>query len=239
MVHTVLNANLQYLLRFSGSREFVVSLQSGELQRNYKSSVDVEFSHKQTRGVRGFGMMYKYGQGIFSSIRKGLSTTSDGELKSDMVAVQPKESTIVSRRTSLVTARKRRRDGENIMTPNLVSPNTNEEYDEIENTQEKKRQRHSNRIEQSQSPLFTELPEDVLHHALSFLTDSKDRHSLQLTCSTFRAMSNNSDMMRTLDLGGDPETGSRSILNNMDTPEQAIEVLFEFARAGNLRAMYM
>lgn len=125
------------------------------------------------------------------------------------------------------------------MTPNLVSPNTNEGYDGMGNMPGKKRQRHHNRIEQTHSPLFTELPDDVLHHALSFLTDAKDRHSLQLTCSTFRAMSNNTDMMRVLDLGGDLETGSRSILNNMDTPEQAIEVLFEFARAGNLRALYM
>ena len=127
------------------------------------------------------------------------------------------------------------------MTPKLVHPSPNEECDVLENCEPPKKQRCSdcNRTEQTQSPLFSSLPEDVVHHVLFFLTDSKERYSIQLTCRKFRKMSNNSEIMRILDLGGDPETGCGSILNNMETSEQAIEGLFEFARAGNVWALYM
>lgn len=139
----------------------------------------------------------------------------------------------------LVMACKRKRGDGGNTTPNLVSPSPTEEDDEIENLKTTKRQRQCNRNEQAQSPLFSELPEDVLHHVLSFLTDVEERHSLQLTCSSFRTMSNNPNMMRSLNLCGENESAGRSILDSIDTPEQAIEGLFEFARASNLRALYM
>lgn len=182
--------------------------------------------------------MYTYGQGILSSIRKGLSITSELKPTAQIETAALKEPAVSTSKTSQGITRKRRYNG-GAMTPNLVSPSTAEEYDETQNPKAAKRQRQCNRVEQAQSPLFSELPQDVLHHVLSFLTDLEDRHSLQITCSSFRTMSNNANMIRYLELGGDPETGARCILDNTETPEQAIEGLFEFARAGNLRALYM
>jgi len=182
--------------------------------------------------------MFKYGQGIFSSIRKGISMKSRLASTDGLEDVQSKDSKISFSRKSLGLVRKRRREGGN-MTPKLVQPYPNEECDGDYKQTKRQRYSESNRTEQAQSLLFLQIPEDVIHHILSFLIDSKDRYSLQLSCRKFRKMSNNTDMMRVLDLGGDPETGCRSILNIMETPEQAIEGLFEFARAGNIRALYM
>ena len=92
----------------------------------------------------------------------------------------------------------------------------------------------------STSLLLDMIPQEVLEtHIFSFLTDANDFHSLQLTCSSVKNMSNKQNLLRNLDLNGNPETGEGSILMDVDSPVVAVERLYKFASAGNQQALYM
>lgn len=163
---------------------------------------------------------------------QGLSITPDGESKSDMEPDRPKESTILPSRTSLIAARKRRCDGETITTHDLVGLNTNERVRRNRNyaRKEKKRQRHITIITSNKKPVISFYRTTRWRYPSCVILPNRCKrlpfilaHLFNLFC----AMSNTTGVM----LGGDPEIGSRSILNNIDTPEQAIKVIFEFLHA--------
>jgi hypothetical protein len=83
------------------------------------------------------------------------------------------------------------------------------------------------------------LPEDIVSHALSFLSDVSDRFSLQCTSKQFRRLSSTPTMMKDIAVGGDPETGIHGIILETDTAATATDKLKPFAGAGNLEAIYM
>jgi len=93
--------------------------------------------------------------------------------------------------------------------------------------------------QQLQSDFLRTIPEDVLAHCLSFLGSVEERFALQTTCKQFRRLSNSSEMLMNVDVGGDRETGKNGIILERDTPETAAIALSPFARAGNLEAIYM
>ena len=89
------------------------------------------------------------------------------------------------------------------------------------------------------SEFLKKVPEDVVAHCLSFLAGVEDRFALQTTCKKFRDISNSESMLSKVDVEGDKETGKNGIIQDHDTPASAAAALAPFARAGNLRAMYM
>lgn len=102
-----------------------------------------------------------------------------------------------------------------------------------------KETKNSPKKAQEKSEFLSSVPEDVVSHCLSFLGGAEDRSSLQKTCRLFRDISNSDEMLETVDLGGNKETGKGGILNDQDTPATASAKLAPFARAGNPEALYM
>lgn len=92
---------------------------------------------------------------------------------------------------------------------------------------------------QTKSDFLSIIPEDVVSHCLSFLGSVEDRFSLQVTCKTFRRISNTDPMLVNVRVGGDPENGKNGIIQDDDTPAKAATALTPYARAGNLEAIYM
>lgn len=83
------------------------------------------------------------------------------------------------------------------------------------------------------------LPKDAVANILSFLGTTEDRSALQNTSKLFRKLSNDDAMLKTVDVGGDPETGKGGIIQEHDTPASAATALTPFANAGNTQAQYM
>lgn len=90
----------------------------------------------------------------------------------------------------------------------------------------------------SETPLDL-LPEDIVAHALSFVSDVSDRYALQCTSKQFQRISSAPMMMNQVNVGGDPETGKNGIILETDTKETATDRLTPFAASGNLEAIYM
>jgi hypothetical protein len=90
----------------------------------------------------------------------------------------------------------------------------------------------------SESP-FDLLPEDIVAHTLSFVNDVSDRFSLQCTSKQFHRISNAPTMMKSINVGGDPETGKNGIILETDNKETATHRLSPFVTSGNLEAIYM
>ncbi len=103
-----------------------------------------------------------------------------------------------------------------------------------------KKQKIAGVLGQSNSLLLEMIPSEVLEsHVLSYLTNGRDYHSLQLTCKAVKDLSNKMDILKYVDLNGDVESGKESILNGVESPVVAVERLYKFANAGNQQALYM
>lgn len=89
------------------------------------------------------------------------------------------------------------------------------------------------------SPFLRMLPDDVVGHCLSFLGSVKDRYALQSTCRQFRRLSNSDEILSSIRLGGDTETGGGGIFSDDDNLDSAVHKVSIFARAGNVEALYM
>lgn len=83
------------------------------------------------------------------------------------------------------------------------------------------------------------LPEDVVAHALSFLSSVENRSSIQCTSKQFQRISSTPAMMIGVEVGGDRTSGLHGIIQETDTPDSASVKLTPFAVAGNLEALYM
>ena len=90
----------------------------------------------------------------------------------------------------------------------------------------------------SETPLDL-LPEDIMAHTLSFVSDVSDRYALQCTSKQFHRITSTPLMMNNINVGGDSETGKNGIILETDTKETAVERLTPFAKSGNLEAIYM
>ena len=90
----------------------------------------------------------------------------------------------------------------------------------------------------SETPLDL-LPEDIVAHTLSFVSDVSDRYALQCTSKQFHRVTSTSVMMNAVNVGGDPETGKNGVILETDTKETATDRLTPFAASGNLEAIYM
>jgi hypothetical protein len=90
----------------------------------------------------------------------------------------------------------------------------------------------------SETPLDL-LPEDIVAHTLSFVSDVSDRYALQCTSKQFHRITSTPMMMNNVNVGGDSETGKNGIILETDTKETAVERLTPFAASGNLEAIYM
>mmetsp|Transcript_24805 Transcript_24805/g.37700 ORF Transcript_24805/g.37700 Transcript_24805/m.37700 type:complete len:364 (+) Transcript_24805:206-1297(+) len=90
-----------------------------------------------------------------------------------------------------------------------------------------------------QSTFLRMVPDDVVGHCLSFLSSAYDRNALQRTCRQFRRLSNSDEILASIQLGGDKETGVGGIFADDDNLDSAIKKVSIFARAGNVEALYM
>jgi len=90
-----------------------------------------------------------------------------------------------------------------------------------------------------QSRFLRIVPDDVVGYCLSFLESTKDRHALQCTCRQFRRLSNCNEILVSIELGGDSETGLGGLFSDGDTIDSAVRKVSIFARAGNVEALYM
>lgn len=90
-----------------------------------------------------------------------------------------------------------------------------------------------------QSTFLRMVPDDVVGHSLSFLSSVQDRNALQRTCRQFRRLSNSDDILASIRLGGDEETGVGGIFSDDDSLDSAIKKVSIFARAGNTEALYL
>ena len=89
------------------------------------------------------------------------------------------------------------------------------------------------------SDLLCMVPEEVLGHIISFLGSLQNRFALQCTSRQFHRLSNSSELLAPMDLGGNIETGEGGIIGDYDTIPSAVAKVSIFARAGNLEALYM
>ena len=79
------------------------------------------------------------------------------------------------------------------------------------------------------------IPSDVLKNCiLSFLNSPLDRQSIQLTCRTFREMSDSPDILRSFSFCSDDRNAK---FYNFETADGAIKCLYKFAKFGNLQAL--
>ena len=90
----------------------------------------------------------------------------------------------------------------------------------------------------SETPLDL-LPEDIVAHALSFVSGVSDRYALQCTSKQFHRITSTPMMMIEVNVGGDPGTGKNGIILETDTKETATDRLTPFAASGHLEAIYM
>mmetsp|Transcript_30876 Transcript_30876/g.45665 ORF Transcript_30876/g.45665 Transcript_30876/m.45665 type:complete len:364 (-) Transcript_30876:1247-2338(-) len=90
-----------------------------------------------------------------------------------------------------------------------------------------------------QSTFLRIVPDDVVGYCLSFLNSVQDRSALQRTCRQFRRLSNSDDILASIRLGGDEETGLGGIFSYDDGLDSASKKVSLFARAGNVEALYM
>jgi hypothetical protein len=124
-------------------------------------------------------------------------------------------------------------------TPMLVNPLFDSNSDN-ESCKTNKKQKISGVMGQPNSLLLQMIPTEVLQtHVFSFLTHARDYHSVQLSCTTFKTLSNKSEFLKRVHLSGEAETGNGSILRNVDSPIVAVELLYKFANVGNQQALYM
>jgi len=90
-----------------------------------------------------------------------------------------------------------------------------------------------------QSPFLRAVPDDVVGYCLSFLATTQNRHSLQCTCRQFRRLSNLNEILLSIKLGGDSETGLGGLFSDDDTIDSSVAKVSIFAGAGNIEALYM
>lgn len=88
------------------------------------------------------------------------------------------------------------------------------------------------------SPI-SRLPEDLLANCLGYLGTTEDRFALQCTSKQFQRLSNSSDMLKSIQVGGDKTTGLNGIIQETDTVESASMALAPYVEAGNCEAIYM
>lgn len=119
----------------------------------------------------------------------------------------------------------------------IPPPLEEEEEQAISSTKDEREEKVRTQI-LKETPLDL-LPEDIVSHALSFLSGVSDRFSLQCTSKQFRRLSSTPTMMKNIAVGGDPETGMHGIILETDTAATATDKLTPFAAAGNLEAVYM
>lgn len=92
----------------------------------------------------------------------------------------------------------------------------------------------------STSLLLDLIPQDVLMtNICCYLTDASDYYSLQLSCKKFQEVSNETVILRKVDLAGEASTGKGSILYQVNVPSVGVQKLYKFAAAGNQQAVYM
>ena len=92
----------------------------------------------------------------------------------------------------------------------------------------------------STSLLLDLIPQDVLMtNICCYLTDASDYYSLQLSCKKFQEVSNETAILRKVDLAGEASTGKGSILYQVNVPSVGVQKLYKFAAAGNQQAVYM
>jgi len=89
------------------------------------------------------------------------------------------------------------------------------------------------------STLLRRIPPEVIGMCLSYLSTSRDRHSLQTTSRLFRTLSNSPKIVSQLSLGGHPQTARGALITDDDDPDSAVRKLVFFGRGGNLEAVYM
>eukprot|EP00548_Thalassiothrix_antarctica_P005051 CAMPEP_0194133796 /NCGR_PEP_ID=MMETSP0152-20130528/3814_1 /TAXON_ID=1049557 /ORGANISM="Thalassiothrix antarctica, Strain L6-D1" /LENGTH=262 /DNA_ID=CAMNT_0038829155 /DNA_START=106 /DNA_END=895 /DNA_ORIENTATION=- len=89
------------------------------------------------------------------------------------------------------------------------------------------------------SSFLRTLPDDVVGYCLSFLGSTQDRNALQCTCRKLRRLSNSNEILLSIKLGGDTETGLGGLFSDSDTINSAVHKVSIFARAGNVEALYI
>ena len=88
--------------------------------------------------------------------------------------------------------------------------------------------KNSAKCSQQSSALLRLLPRDVLAHCFSYINTPSDFFSLQVTCTTFRDLSNADDMLANIELGGGDAAATSSLYypfqNNTDNQGNNDEV---------------
>jgi len=77
------------------------------------------------------------------------------------------------------------------------------------------------------SALLRLLPHDVLSHCFSYINTPSDRYGLQVTCKIFRQLSNDDEMLATLELGGNHSPSLAPGNEGENAPSSLLDNFFE------------
>jgi len=150
---------------------------------------------------------------------------------------------------SQLYTRKRRRDNRTYMAeakttesidsiPYLIKNRDNSKLVKRSLHRKLKKGRESNYLPSAlpRAALLSYIPSDVLKNCiLSLLNNPLDRLSIQLTCRTFREISDSREMLRGFNFCS--ESGNDGDFFHFKTADGAIKCLYKFAKHGNLQAL--